>query len=151
LNYENNDVGIELEKENENIQNNTFGQNQSKFTPPNSIKEQKSEKFPITKLNTDNNKIYNTSNHQKNFETKEKEVKNRLTPDDIKKLIENKRSELDLKIYDMVTKYQIQENTFEEMMNNEENEEKKARLQIEFEELIKNNEKNINGTKEYFK
>jgi hypothetical protein len=73
--------------------------------------------------------------------------KTKMSKKDIDILVDNKKSELNIKIFDMVTKNQIEEKKIEELYENEEDEEKKGILLKELEDLIKSNENNINEIK----
>ena len=74
--------------------------------------------------------------------------KKNLDIEDIETLIENKRSQLDIKIYDMVTKSQIEEKKIEEKYNLEQDQEEKSKLLNNLEEEIKRNENAILNMKE---
>ncbi len=76
------------------------------------------------------------------------EEKKYMTKEEIDSLIENKKSELDILYYDMVTKSQVEEKKLEEMFNEETNEEEKNRLSEMMNLEIKNNEKSLSLLKE---
>ena len=82
------------------------------------------------------------------IENPKKENFKKLSEDEIRSLIDNKRSELDIRIFDMVTKNQIEEKKLEEDYNMEENEEEKENKLKKLENLIKENENNLNEMKE---
>ena len=79
----------------------------------------------------------------------EKIRKNKISPQEIEILVDKKRSELDIKIFDMVTKNQIEEKKIEDLHNNEEDEEQKVKLLEDLKELSHRNEKMIQDMKEY--
>lgn len=74
--------------------------------------------------------------------------KPKMTKEEVESLIDNKRSELDIKIYDLVTRHQVEEKKIEDTINNETDEEERSRLVLILEETIKNNENNIALLKE---
>lgn len=76
------------------------------------------------------------------------EKKQKMSKEEVESLIDNKRSELDIKIYDMVTKNQVEERKLEEAINNESDEEEKAKLVKMLEGEIRKNENNIALLKE---
>ena len=76
------------------------------------------------------------------------EERKKMSKDEIDSLVDNKRSELDINLFDLVTRNQIEEKKVEDIYNNEENDETKAKLLKELEELIKKNESMISEMKE---
>lgn len=87
--------------------------------------------------------MQNNSNQDNSDENNRK-----MTKEEVESLIDNKRSELDIKIYDLVTKNQVEERKLEEAINDENDEEAKAKLVKVLEEEIKKNENNIALLKE---
>jgi hypothetical protein len=77
-----------------------------------------------------------------------KAEKTNMSKEEINILIDNKKSELNIKIFDMVTKNQIEEKKIEELYEAEVNEGQKEVLLKELEDLIKLNENNIYQMKE---
>lgn len=63
-------------------------------------------------------------------------------------MVDKKRSELDIKIFDLVTKFQVEEKKLQDSYENEQNEEERAKLLTQLEETIKQNENAINNMKE---
>lgn len=91
------------------------------------------------------------ANTEKNITNKNKffhAEKPKMSKEEIVTLVCNKKSELNIKIFDLVTKNQVEEKKVEEMYEAEQDEEKKANLLGELEDLIKSNENNLNEIKE---
>lgn len=128
-NYENPDKGDSFSNQN-NKNSLTLNQDLNSKSPP------------MGKTNEE-------SSVQDNFK-EEQLIDNRhiMTKDELECLIENKRSELDLRIFDLVTKNQIEEKKLEELCNNENNEEQRLNLLRNLEEAIKNNENKLALLKE---
>jgi len=118
-------------------QSNTLIQD-SKFDMTSPIKHREENKNEKNEKEDNNNSINLSQNN---------EIK-KMSKEEIDILVDNRKSTLDLKIFDLVTKNQIEEKKVEELYENEENEEEKARLLKELEELIKRNEDTINEMKE---
>ncbi len=76
------------------------------------------------------------------------ENKPKMTKEEVESLIDNKRSELDIKIYDLVTRNQVEEKKIEDAINNAEDEETKDNLVKRLEIAIQTNENNIALLKE---
>jgi hypothetical protein len=139
-NNNNNYTEQEGEKENEKDEEENKNKNENE-------NEEKHEDY---QANTDgegfevehDSKIFNEKTQTQNNE------KNILSKEDMDNLIDNKKSELDIRIFDLVTRNQVEEKKFEEIYENEKNEEKKKILLNELEELIKKNEDCINKMKE---
>lgn len=112
----------------------------SKFDMTSSIKHQQEEK------ENDENKS-KISKEEKKVEKKKIEVK-KLSKEEIMDLIDKKRSELDIKIFDMVTKNQVEEKKLEENYEAETDEEQKGILLKNLENSIKLNEDVISEMKE---
>ena len=87
-------------------------------------------------------------NENTNDNVENNEVRKKMTKEEIDSLNDNKRSELDIKMFDLVTRNQVDEKKIEDLYNNEENEEEKAKLLSELKELIEKNESIINEMKE---
>lgn len=93
----------------------------------------------------ENNEESQMQNPNKNFYVDDKR---NMTKEEIESLIDNKRSELDIQLFDMVTKNQVEEKKIEDMYNHENNEEEKAKLLKKLESEIKKNEDNLAVLKE---
>lgn len=78
----------------------------------------------------------------------DKSTKRKLTKNEIESLVENKRSEMDINIYDMVTKNQIEEQKLQELLDIEENAEEKEKLLLQMRDLIQKNENTLNHIRE---
>jgi len=76
------------------------------------------------------------------------EEKRIMSIEEVQSLIDNKKSELDIKVYDSITRHQVEEKKIEELYNNETDEGQKAILLAKLEEEIKKNEKNLANLKE---
>jgi hypothetical protein len=76
------------------------------------------------------------------------EANTKMTKEEVESLIDNKRSELDIKIYNLVNINQIEERKIEDAINNETVEEEKTGLVKILEEEIMKNENNIALLKE---
>jgi len=94
----------------------------------------------------DNNEESQLQNSNQNYYVDDKK---NMTKEEIESLIDNKRSELDIHLFDMVTKYQVEEKKIEDLYNHETNEEEKAKLLKKLENEIKKNEDNLANLKEY--
>lgn len=90
----------------------------------------------------------NTLNNNKFEEIQEKQERIKITKEEIEILVDKKRSELDIKIFDLVTRNQVEEKKIEDLYEAEENEEEKAKLLNQLQNLIKINEDKIEGMKE---
>lgn len=90
----------------------------------------------------------NALNQENSSQDYSNDPKPKMTKEEVESLIDNKRSELDIKIYDLVTKNQVEERKIEEAINNETDEEEKANLVKKLEEQIKKNENKISLMKE---
>lgn len=107
----------------------------------------------IQDLNSHNLSEIPNNNEENLFENNHEkedlyENKPNMTKEELECLIDNKRSELDIRIFDLVTKNQIEEKKLEELYNNEIDEELKSNLMRKLEEKIKNNEENLALLKE---
>lgn len=94
-----------------------------------------------------NEKIIENKQQKEHLE-KFKEEKKAMSKEEINLLIDKKKSELDIRIFDMVTKNQIEEKKIEDLYESQENDEEKSKLLKQLEELIKTNEDTINDLKE---
>ena len=96
----------------------------------------------------------NESEKEKEVEivSKEKEVEKvskEMSEKEIFQQVENKRYELDANVFDIVTKNQIEEKKIEDLANDIEDEESKAKLLDSMKDLIEKNEGIVNEMKEY--
>ncbi len=93
--------------------------------------------------------IPNQDNHDNSDNVvNQEEYIRKMTKSEVDSLIDNKRSELDIKLFDMVTKNQVEEKKLEDSYTAETNEEEKAKLLRMLEDEIKKNENNIAMLKE---
>ena len=116
----------------------TNGENMNKIF----IQDKKLNKGPELKKNEEEAFTEDNSYQDSN------EAKSKMTKEEVESLIDNKRSELDIKIYNLVNRNQIEERKIEDTINNETDEEEKTRLVKMLEEEIKKNENNIALLKE---
>jgi len=129
FNRENPDIGKSLSNENKrNIINH----------------DSKTILSPISKYENESD-LLNSPNQE---DLNENELK--ITKGEIESLIDNKRSELDIKLFNLVNKNQIDEKKIEELCNKETDQEKKAILWKNLEEDIKSNENNLALIKQYY-
>jgi len=106
------------------------------------IHDKKLNRGPELKKNEEEGFTEDNSNQDSN------EAKSKMTKEEVESLIDNKRSELDIKIYNLVNRNQIEERKIEDAINNETVEEEKTGLVKILEEEIMKNENNIALLKE---
>lgn len=86
--------------------------------------------------------------HSSSKDNTVEETRKKMTKEEIDSLIDNKRSELDIKLYDLVTRNQVEEKKIEELYNKETDEEQKVSLLSTLKQEITNNENAIKALKE---
>lgn len=140
-----NNINNDIKEDGKSLNDNTYIER--------SLRDEKNKNL----INQNSNKdVYfnNKNNEENDFKDLHKEVhldeiKPKMTKEEVESLIDNRRSELDIRLFDLVTKNQIEEKKIEELYINETNEEQKANLLRKLEEEIKNNENNLAMIKEY--
>jgi hypothetical protein len=122
---------------------NTF--KDSKYERISTIKNRDENSFPTCEKE-ERERYRDIDNHR--FKINKNE--NNIHLEEIEFLINKKKYDSDIKIYNMITKHQIEEKKIEELYNNEEDNEEKEKLLTELKEMIERNENKIKRLKMYY-